>query len=156
MFVRMPTHCAITCFVFRVMRIDDISVAYFRFAHLFGRPRYVGNVYLHFCTERSEVRVTVCDHCYGWGVTSLLLTEFDPRSGQYSWLRFFWGFSSTVRQMSGKLSPHPSPDTIGHHNHHRSFHTGANDLRCRRALKPKCTYVTVCVIFNSVNVLYVG
>ena len=46
-----------------------------------------------------------------------------------------WGFSSTVRQMSGKLRLHLSPDIIGHHNHHKSFHTGANYLRCWRALK---------------------
>ena len=30
---------------------------------------------------------------------------------------FFRGFSSIVRQMSGKPRPHPSPDIIGHHNH---------------------------------------
>ena len=38
--------------------------------------------------------------------------------------------------MSGKLAPHLSPDIIGHHNHKKSFHTGANDLWCWRALKP--------------------
>ena len=27
-----------------------------------------------------------------------------------------------VRQLSGKLMPHPSPDIIGHHNHQISFH----------------------------------
>ena len=38
--------------------------------------------------------------------------------------------------MSGKRRPHWSTDIIGHHNHQKSFHTGANDLWCRSALKP--------------------
>ena len=33
---------------------------------------------------------------------------FDPRSGQVSWVRFFQGFSSRVRQMSG--SAHQVPE----------------------------------------------
>ena len=65
----------------------------------------------------------------------------------------FWGFSSSEKQMSGKLRPHPSPDIIGHHNLQKSFHTGANDLRCRPALKPKytyCTFLQTKVILNLV------
>ena len=50
---------------------------------------------------------------------------------------FFWGYSSTVRQMSGKLRPHPPLDIIGHHNNQKPFITGANDLRCWCTLKHK-------------------
>ena len=49
-----------TCFGFRAMRIDGVSVVYFIFSHLLGRSHYVGDVYLYLCTEISEVRVTVC------------------------------------------------------------------------------------------------
>ena len=37
---------------------------------------------------------------------------FDPRSGQVSWVRFFRGFSSPVRQMSGNFRPPRSPNII--------------------------------------------
>ena len=36
----------------------------------------------------------------------------DPRSGQVSWVRFFRGFSSLVRQMSGSFRPPRSPSII--------------------------------------------
>ena len=58
---------------------------------------------------------------------------------------FLRGFSSTIRQMSGKLRPQPSPDIIGHHNHQKSFHTGANDLRCWRALNHKLIIIIISV-----------
>ena len=48
---------------------------------------------------------------------------------------FFSFFSSTVRQMSGKLRLHPSPDFIGHHNHKKSITKDAYDLWGCRALK---------------------
>ena len=38
--------------------------------------------------------------------------RFDPQSGQVSWVRFFWGFSSPVRQMSGSFRPPRSPNII--------------------------------------------
>ena len=38
------------------------------------------------------------------------LPGLDHRSGQVSWVRFFRGFGSPVRQMSGKLRPQLSPD----------------------------------------------
>ena len=41
--------------------------------------------------------------------------------------------------MLGKLRPCPFPDIINHHNHQKSFCMGANDLRCRHALKPMYT-----------------
>ena len=47
----------------------------------------------------------------------------------------FRRFSSTVRQMSGKYRPHPTPDIIGHNNLKTSFITGASDLWCWRILK---------------------
>ena len=37
---------------------------------------------------------------------------FDPRSGQVSWVRFFRGFSSPVRQMSVSFRPPRSPNII--------------------------------------------
>ena len=37
---------------------------------------------------------------------------FDPLSGQVSWVRFFRGFSSPVRQMSGSFRPLNSPNII--------------------------------------------
>ena len=54
-----------------------------------------------------------------------------------------------LRHVPGKVRPHPSPGIIGHH-HKRSFHTGANDLRCRRALKPK--YINTELFFNKFGV----
>ena len=54
---------------------------------------------------------------------------------------FFRGFYSTVRQMSGKLRPHLFPDIIGHHIHKKSIHYGANDLWCKRVLKPIYIYI---------------
>ena len=38
--------------------------------------------------------------------------RFDPWSGQVSWVRFFLGFSSPVRQMSGSFKPPRSPNII--------------------------------------------
>ena len=43
---------------------------------------------------------------------------FESRSGQVSWVRFFRGFSSPVRQMSGNFRPRIS---FSHHNHHFIF-----------------------------------
>ena len=60
---------------------------------------------------------------------------FDPWSGQVSWVRFFRGFSSPVRQIREALGPHGPRISFGHHYHPYSFITGANDLRCWSALK---------------------
>ena len=49
------------------------------------------------------------DHNCGRGVKSLPL---GPRSSQFSRLKFFRGFFSTVRQMSGKVRSQPSPNII--------------------------------------------
>ena len=38
--------------------------------------------------------------------------RFDPQLGQVSWVRFFQGFSSPVRQMSGSFRPPRSPNII--------------------------------------------
>ena len=48
---------------------------------------------------------------------------FDPRSGQVSWVRFFLGFSSPVRQISGNFRPPRSPNIIsfGRRHHHSIF-----------------------------------
>ena len=53
---------------------------------------------------------------------------FDPRSGQVSWVRLFWCFSSPARQISGSLRPPMSPNIIWPSL--SSFIMGANDLRC--------------------------
>ena len=45
-----------TCFRFWTTRIDGISMIYFRFSHLLGRPHYMGDVYLSLCI----VKVMVC------------------------------------------------------------------------------------------------
>ena len=78
------------------------------------------------------------DHRCGRGETSFLspsMPGFDPRSGQFSWFRFFRGFSSIVRQMLGKLGPQPSADIIGHYNH-RNYSSGRQwSLMLTR---PKC------------------
>ena len=40
--VLMTTHCSNMCFRFHTTCIDGISVVYFRFMQLLGRPRYIG------------------------------------------------------------------------------------------------------------------
>ena len=71
-------------------------------------------------------RRTRCDnqrhHRCGWEVSPPLWARwwhtrlsrsgpgFDLRSGQVSWVRFFRGFSSSVRQMSGSFRPPRSPN----------------------------------------------
>ena len=48
-------------------------------------------------------------------VACVLVTQrarFDPWLGQVSWVRFFRGFSSPVRQMSGSFRPPRSPNII--------------------------------------------
>ena len=54
---------------------------------------------------------------------------------------FSRGFSSPVKQMSGRFRSQGPRIPFGHHYHLSSFITGANDLRCWRALKNlKYTY----------------
>ena len=43
-------------------------------------------------------------------VACALVPGFDPLSGQVSWVRFFRGFSSPVRQMSGNFRPPKVPE----------------------------------------------
>ena len=50
-----------------------------------------------------------------------------------------FSFSSTVRQMKGKLRP---PSISGYHWQSKSFHTGATDPSCTCALKPIYTNTT--------------
>ena len=56
---------------------------------------------VHRCGPGGSMRA-----CYAVG------PEFDPRSGQISWLRFFPGFFSPVRQMSRSFMPPRSPIII--------------------------------------------
>ena len=70
---------------------------------------------------------------------------FNPRLGQVSWVRFFWGFSSPVRQMSGSFRPPKSQNIIWPSlSSSLIIHYGVNDLRCWCALKPATCY-RVCV-----------
>ena len=63
---------------------------------------------------------------------------FDPRSGQVSWVRRFSGFFLICKTNVRKLGPQGLRISFSHHyHHHSSFITGANDLRCWRALKPQ-------------------
>ena len=65
----------------------------------------------------------VNDHRYGLGITSLFLTQrARVRSPvvSISWLRFFRGFPSTVRQMSGNLGPIRPRLSYDHHTYHPS------------------------------------
>ena len=55
MSVLMTTLCITTCFGFRAMRIDGVSVVYFQFTHLLDRPRYVEDMYLYLCTEKVRL-----------------------------------------------------------------------------------------------------
>ena len=50
-------------------------------------------------------------------------------------------------QMSGKRTPHPSPNNIGHDNHQKSLHTNTNDFLRIRALKS--LYNKICNFQNS-------
>ena len=60
------------------------------------------------------------DICCGLGVTSLSLKQqvwvWSP-VGSVSWLKFFLGFSSTVREMSGTLDHIHPQVSFGYHNH---------------------------------------
>ena len=56
----MPIHCTIKWFGFRATRIDGFSMIYFQVKHLLARSRYVGDVYLYLCTEKSKASLTVC------------------------------------------------------------------------------------------------
>ena len=44
---------------FRAMRIHGVSMVYFRFTHLLGRPQYAGEVSV-LCVKELDVRVNVC------------------------------------------------------------------------------------------------
>ena len=57
---------------------------------------------------------------------------------------FLWEFSSTVRQMLGKLRPHPSPSIIGHHFTFFICYLSFPNVGLTpppRYLQPKCPWV---------------
>ena len=89
---------------------------------------------VRFCTSRLQLLMILRNEAR----LSRSGPGFDPRSGQVSWVRFFRGFSSPVRQMSESFRPQGPRISFGHHYHHQSsFITGANDLRCWCTLKPQ-------------------
>ena len=63
----------------------------------------------------------------------------------------FRGFYSPVRQMSGSFMPQGPRISFGHHYPLQSFITGANDLRCWRALKPQIYIYKVHFLNNNVK-----
>ena len=62
--VLMPTHCTITCFGLRAMRIHGVSVVYYRVTHLFGRLHYVGGICIYALKE-VYVIVFKCEFVIG-------------------------------------------------------------------------------------------
>ena len=76
-----------------------------------------------------------------WSRDSIVATRLEGLSSIPCRVNFpGWGFSGVFLNCKtniGKLRPHPSSDIIDQHNHHMSFHMGASNFRCRRALKPK-------------------
>ena len=93
------------------------------------------------CSERSALQQnTLMSTAVGQAAACAPVTQrprFDSRSEQVSWVRFFRDFFSPVREMSESFRPPRYPYTFGRHYHrHSPFITGANDLRCLRALKP--------------------
>ena len=100
------------------------------------------------CSQLSDMcgrNFNICNVCskFGeilqpllWSRGNIVVFRLAGPGSIPSWASFpGWGFSSIVRQMSGKFSSHPSLDIIGHHNHQKSFITGANDLWCWLTLK---------------------
>ena len=78
---------------------------------------------MHVCTcARVRVCVRACMHVCMYGPPLWARRQharlsrsgpgFDPQSGQVSWVRFFRGFSSPVRQMSGSFRSPRSPNII--------------------------------------------
>ena len=57
------------------------------------------------CSKRTVICLLSACACVLWGNLSRSGPGFDPRSGQVSWVRFFRGFSSPVRRMSGSFRP---------------------------------------------------
>ena len=55
------THCTITCFGFRALRIESGSVVYFYSQISWSDQVTWDDVYLYLCTEKSEVRVIMCN-----------------------------------------------------------------------------------------------
>ena len=69
--------------------------------------------------------------------------RFDPRFGQVSWVRFFRGISSSVRQMSGSVRASNVPEyhlAIIIINHHSLWALMTRDVKS--VVKPKFTITT--------------
>ena len=80
---------------------------------------------VHRCGSGGSMRA-----CHAAGPGSI------PGRDKFPGWGFLRGFSSPARQMSGSFRPQGPRMSFGHHYHnHSSFITGANDLRCWRALK---------------------
>ena len=75
-------------------------------AHLLKVSRFFIPSICILCLRKTPHR------CGAGGDISRSGLGFHPRSGQVSWVRFFRGFSSPVRQMSGSFRPHGSPHII--------------------------------------------
>ena len=84
------------------------------------------NIWVHRCGTGGSMRA-----CHAAGPGSI------PDRDKFPGWGFFRGFSSPVRQISGSFRPQGPRISFGHHHPYSSFITGANDLRCWRALKPQ-------------------
>ena len=66
-------------------------------------------------SPRNNVTLSFTVHCCGPGGSMRACHAADPDSypsGQVSWVRFFRGFSSSVRKMSGSFRPPRFPNII--------------------------------------------
>ena len=90
-------------------------------------PFYNGEYRIHRCGTAAWAPVTQQAQVWSPVRTSFLGEVFSG---------FFLTCKTTVRKLQAPQGPRIS---FGHHyhHHHSSFITGANDLRCWRALKPQ-------------------
>ena len=123
-----PLH--FTCFGFHVMRIDGVSVNYFQFMHhiakLLDMEVDIGYMLL---TKTStwmqsliplimyytyfHIEIFLVHRCGAGGSMPVKQRALVwPHTELVSWVRFFRGFCSLVRQMSGSFRPHGFPDII--------------------------------------------
>ena len=69
----------------------------------------------HYCNKITNLRRAIQNKHHGMLSNAVdqvvaCMPGLDPRSGQVSWVRFFRGFSSPVRQMSGSFRPPKVPE----------------------------------------------
>ena len=102
-----------------------------------------------------DCNINIEVHRCGPGVSMRACHAADPGSipdrDKFPGWVFFRGFSSPVRQMSGSFRSQGLRILFGHHYHQSSFITGANDLRCWRALKPPI-YIYILTDISTIRI----